>query len=131
MSPRTARYTGRDCDSTERGGPPTSDPPRILAPLASRPVEENAQGKDIRRPLVIKRNYPPGGCGEAIPYQVRTGVTFGGAKESVSSAKLAADDADPEIGDGPASTDRLWNSSCWSLAAARARSGRHRSVGQR
>lgn len=79
----------------------TSGPPRILAPLASRLVEEIAHGEDIRRPLGIRRNYPSEAVAESIRYQARTSATFGGAKELVKSVKLVADDADLEIGDGP------------------------------
>lgn len=79
----------------------TSGPPRILAPLASRLVEEIAHGEDIRRPLGIERNYPSDAVTEAIRYQVRTSVKFGGAKELVSAVKLLADDTELEIGDGP------------------------------
>lgn len=82
----------------------SSGPPRILAPLASRLVEEIAHGEDIRRPLGITRNYPSDAVAKAIRYQVWTGVKFGGAKELVNSVQLVSDNSDLEIGDGPAIT---------------------------
>lgn len=79
----------------------TSGPPRVLAPLDSRLVEEVAHGEDIRRPLGIRHAYQPDAVVQAITYQARTSTNFGGAKEQVAGVQLVADDIDFQFGDGP------------------------------
>ena len=76
----------------------TSTPP---APLDSRLVEEVVHGEDIRRPLGIKRAYPPEVVIRSLRYQARTPVSFGGAKQRIASIRLRATDADVSIGAGP------------------------------
>jgi len=75
-----------------------STPP---APLDSRLVEEVVHGEDIRRPLGLTRSYPEEAVVRALRLQVRTPVSFGGARERVSGVRLSATDADVAIGDGP------------------------------
>ncbi|MFJ7206686.1 maleylpyruvate isomerase family mycothiol-dependent enzyme [Streptomyces sp. NPDC098789] len=76
----------------------TSTPP---APLDSRLVEEFVQGEDIRRPLGLRRAYPPEGLARALRLQARTPALFGGAKELVTRVRLTADDIDLAVGTGP------------------------------
>ncbi|WP_206682510.1 maleylpyruvate isomerase family mycothiol-dependent enzyme [Dietzia sp. SLG310A2-38A2] len=78
----------------------TSGPPQMLAPLASRIVEELAHGEDIRRPLGLQRRYEPDALTAAITYQASTSRKFGGAKEDVSEVRLVADDIGWEHGTG-------------------------------
>ena len=76
----------------------TSTPP---APLDSRLVEEVVHGEDIRRPLGIKRAYPPEAVVRSLRYQARTPVSLGGAKQLIATVRLQATDAAVSIGDGP------------------------------
>jgi uncharacterized protein (TIGR03083 family) len=76
----------------------TSTPP---APLDSRLVEEVVHGEDIRRPLGLTRAYPQEAVVRSLRLQVRTPVSFGGAKELAAGVRLTAVDAEMSIGDGP------------------------------
>ena len=64
----------------------TSGPPRFLAPLATRLVEEIAHGEDIRRPLGLHRDYQPEDLKTAITYQAATSTRFGGCLLYTSDA---------------------------------------------
>ena len=81
-----------------RVAPRRSTPP---APLDSRLVEEIVHGEDIRRPLGITRAYPREAVVRALRLQARTPASFGGARETVTRARLVAVDADLSIGEGP------------------------------
>jgi len=76
----------------------TSTPP---APRDSRLVEEIVHGEDIRRPLGIRRDYPPEAVTRAIDLQARTSASMGGAKELASRVRLIATDTEFSLGDGP------------------------------
>ncbi|MEX3632137.1 maleylpyruvate isomerase family mycothiol-dependent enzyme [Rothia sp. LK2492] len=75
-------------------------PPRFLAPIASRLVEEIAHGEDIRRPLGINHSYEPEALKAAIVYQAATRKGFGGAKEDLVDVRLVAEDLDWTHGSG-------------------------------
>lgn len=95
----------------ERGATPqqTSDRLRQVAsrrstppaPLDSRLVEEVVHGEDIRRPLGLRRTYPPEVLTRALLLQTRTPASLGGAKELASAIRLRATDADVAVGTGP------------------------------
>lgn len=72
-----------------------------LAPLDTRIVEEVVHGEDIRRPLGIRRGYPPEAVERSLRQQIRTSTKFGGAKELVAGVRLVVTDMDLTIGDGP------------------------------
>ena len=76
----------------------TTTPP---ASLDTRLVEAVIHGEDIRRPLGVQGDYPAAAIEQALRYQVKTTVSFGGGKEHAAGLKLVADDADFAIGDGP------------------------------
>ncbi|MCT7658243.1 maleylpyruvate isomerase family mycothiol-dependent enzyme [Mycobacterium deserti] len=76
----------------------TTAPP---APRDTRLVEEVVHGEDIRRPLGLTREYPVQAVLRSLRYQARTTASFGGAREVVARVRLAATDADLELGDGP------------------------------
>ncbi len=76
----------------------TTAPP---ASLDTRLVEEVVHGEDIRRAVGLVRSYPQEAVVRALRLQVRTGASFGGAKEMVASVRLTATDADLSIGEGP------------------------------
>ena len=76
----------------------TATPP---AALATRLVEAFVHGEDIRRPLKIRRNYPPVHVAAALAYQVKTSVKIGGGKEPAQGWHLIATDAPFEHGAGP------------------------------
>ncbi|MDO5743772.1 MAG: maleylpyruvate isomerase family mycothiol-dependent enzyme [Micrococcaceae bacterium] len=76
----------------------TSTPP---APLATRLVEAFAHGEDIRRPLLIRRNYPPTHVAIALAHQLKTSVKFGGAREPVAGSRLVGTDVEFSHGAGP------------------------------
>ncbi|TDT34000.1 maleylpyruvate isomerase family mycothiol-dependent enzyme [Naumannella halotolerans] len=78
----------------------TSGPPRFMAPLATRLVEEIVHGEDIRRPLGLHREYQPEDLQMAIEYQVATSVRIGGAREKLVGVMLVADDIDWTHGQG-------------------------------
>lgn len=78
----------------------TSGPPRFMAPLATRLVEEIVHGEDIRRPLGLHREYLSEDLQTAIKYQVATSVRFGGAREKLAGVKLVAEGIDWTHGDG-------------------------------
>lgn len=76
-------------------------PPRFLAALESRLVEEIAHGEDIRGALGITRSYPTQALAAASAYQAKTPESMGGVKSLVGRVTLAADDADLRLGRGP------------------------------
>lgn len=77
----------------------TSGPP---AGLATRLVEAFVHGEDIRRPLGIRRDYPPVHVATALKYQLRTTTKMGGGKETAHGWRLIATDIAFDHGDGPA-----------------------------
>ncbi|GAA4283705.1 maleylpyruvate isomerase family mycothiol-dependent enzyme [Brevibacterium daeguense] len=82
----------------------TRTPP---ANLATRLVEVIVHGEDIRRPLGLVGNYPAGAIAEALEYQLRTPVSFGGGRERTAGVRLidrktgtswgAGDDGEGEV----------------------------------
>lgn len=64
------------------------------APAATRLVEAFVHGEDIRRPLNISSNYPVGSVTEALRFQLKTAVGFGGGKERAEGLRLVANDSD-------------------------------------
>ena len=76
----------------------TSTPP---APLATRLVEAFVHGEDIRRPLLIGRNYPPTHVAIALAHQLKTSAKFGGAREPVVGSRLVCTDVGFSHGAGP------------------------------
>lgn len=76
----------------------TSTPP---AAKDTRLVEAIVHGEDIRRPLGHVGGYPPAALEQALRYQLKTTVSFGGGKEHVAGLRLVADDAEFAHGDGP------------------------------
>jgi uncharacterized protein (TIGR03083 family) len=63
----------------------TRTPP---ANLATRLVEAIVHGEDIRRPLGIAGSYPEPAVVQALTYQLRTPVSFGGGRERVAGLRL-------------------------------------------
>jgi uncharacterized protein (TIGR03083 family) len=58
------------------------------ANLATRLVEAIVHGEDIRRPLGIAGCYPEPAVAQALAYQLRTPVSFGGGRERVAGLRL-------------------------------------------
>jgi uncharacterized protein (TIGR03083 family) len=69
----------------------TRTPP---ANLATRLVEAIVHGEDIRRPLAITGSYPEAAIAQALAYQLRTPVSFGGGRERAAGLRLI----DPKTG---------------------------------
>lgn len=67
----------------------TRTPP---ANLATRLVEAFVHGEDIRRPLGLVAAYPVSSVGDALAYQARTAVSFGGGRERITGLRLIATD---------------------------------------
>lgn len=65
--------------------PLTRTPP---ANLATRLVEAFVHGEDVRRPLGLAGSYPPGAVADALAYQLRTPVSFGGGRERAAGLRL-------------------------------------------
>lgn len=63
----------------------TRTPP---ARLATRLVEAIVHGEDIRRPLGIAGRYPEPAIEQALSYQLRTPVSFGGGRERAEGLRL-------------------------------------------
>ncbi|BDZ41482.1 hypothetical protein GCM10025865_07810 [Paraoerskovia sediminicola] len=63
----------------------TRTPP---ANLATRLVEAIVHGEDVRRPLGIVRRYPEAAVAQALGYQRRTAVSFGGGRERAAGLRL-------------------------------------------
>lgn len=63
----------------------TRTPP---ASLATRLVEAVVHGEDIRRPLGIAGTYPESAIVQALTYQLRTPVSFGGGRERAAGHRL-------------------------------------------
>lgn len=76
----------------------TSTPP---APLATRLVEAFVHGEDIRRALLISRDYPPAHVATALAHQLKTSTKFGGAREPVEGSRLVGTDVEFSHGAGP------------------------------
>lgn len=76
----------------------TRTPP---AHRATRLVEAIVHGEDIRRPLQIEGHYPLAGVVDALVYQLRTAVSFGGGKERAAGLRLVDSDSGRSWGDGP------------------------------
>ncbi|WP_341361104.1 maleylpyruvate isomerase family mycothiol-dependent enzyme [Georgenia sp. M64] len=70
------------------------------APPATRLVEAFVHGEDIRRPLGIRRHYPPVHVADALRYQARTSVRVGGGKERAERLRMVATDTDLRLGAG-------------------------------
>lgn len=64
------------------------------APAATRLVEAFVHGEDIRRPLDIPSDHPADAVTEALRFQLKTAVGFGGGKERVAGLRLTASDSD-------------------------------------
>ena len=75
----------------------TKTPP---ANRATRLVEAFVHGEDIRRPLRIEGDYPAEGIVEALTYQLRTAVSFGGGKERAQGLRLIDADGGNSWGEG-------------------------------
>lgn len=76
----------------------TTTPP---APSATRLVEAFVHGEDIRRPLSLVRDYPPGPVVTALRYQVGASVSMGGGRQRAEGLHLVATDAPFAHGRGP------------------------------
>ena len=63
----------------------TRTPP---ANLATRLVEAIVHGEDIRRPLGMPNSYPRPAIAQALTYQLRTPVSFGGGRDRVAGLRL-------------------------------------------
>lgn len=63
----------------------TRTPP---ASLTTRLVEAIVHGEDIRRPLGIAGHYPRPAIEQALAYQLRTPVSFGGGRERAAGLRL-------------------------------------------
>lgn len=63
----------------------TRTPP---ANFATRLVEAIVHGEDIRRPLGIAGSYPEPAVVQALTYQLRTPVSFGGGRERAAGLRL-------------------------------------------
>lgn len=72
-------------DELEAAAALTRTPP---ANLATRLVEAFVHGEDIRRPLGLAGDYPPDAVAQAIAYQLRTPVSFGGGRERAAGLRL-------------------------------------------
>ncbi|QIM17584.1 maleylpyruvate isomerase family mycothiol-dependent enzyme [Leucobacter coleopterorum] len=75
----------------------TKTPP---AQLATRLVEAIVHGEDIRRPLQIPGEYPAAAVHEALAYQLRTPVSFGGSRERAAGCRLVDTETGSAWGDG-------------------------------
>ena len=75
----------------------TRTPP---ANLATRLVEAIVHGEDIRRPLGWRDAYPRGSIAEALTYQLRTPVSFGGGRERAEGLRLVDDSTGATWGSG-------------------------------
>jgi uncharacterized protein (TIGR03083 family) len=76
----------------------TKAPP---ANRATRLVEAIVHGEDIRRPLHIEPRYPHVGVLEALDYQIRTAVSFGGGRDRARGVLLRETDSGSTWGEGP------------------------------
>lgn len=76
----------------------TSSPP---ASRMTRLVEAFMHGEDIRRPLGATGDYPLPAMAQALEYQVKTPVSFGGGKEFAEGLTMTATDIDCVLGSGP------------------------------
>lgn len=56
--------------------------------LAARLVEAVVHGEDVRRPLGMAGTYPQAAVEQALAYQVRTPVSFGGGRERAAGWQL-------------------------------------------
>lgn len=72
---------------------------------ATRLVEAFVHGEDIRRPLGLHSNHPVDHVLDALRYQVKTAIGFGGGRERVAGLRLMAVDA--EYADGVDAGDEV------------------------
>jgi uncharacterized protein (TIGR03083 family) len=72
-------------DALKEAADLTRTPP---AKLATRLVEAIVHGEDIRRPLGIAGCYPERAIAQALTYQLRTSVSFGGGRERAAGLRL-------------------------------------------
>lgn len=56
--------------------------------LVTRLVESIVHGEDIRRPLGVAGSYPEPAVVQALAYQLRTSVSFGGGRERAEGLRL-------------------------------------------
>ncbi|MHA7243933.1 maleylpyruvate isomerase family mycothiol-dependent enzyme [Paeniglutamicibacter antarcticus] len=75
----------------------TSTPP---APLATRLVEAFVHGEDIRRPLLIGRDYRAAHVATALAHHLKTGTKFGGGRETAEGSRLVGTDDEFSHGAG-------------------------------
>ncbi|UPG68518.1 maleylpyruvate isomerase family mycothiol-dependent enzyme [Gordonia hongkongensis] len=75
----------------------TRTPP---APPATRLVEAIVHGEDVRRPLGLVGDYPVDAVLDALDYQLRTAVSWGGGAERAEGLRLIATDCDYVAGEG-------------------------------
>ncbi|WP_159619263.1 maleylpyruvate isomerase family mycothiol-dependent enzyme [Ruania rhizosphaerae] len=101
------RYRHADPSQTlaafREAGPLQRTPP---AHRATRLVEAIVHGEDIRRPLGIEATYPSAAIHEALDYQLRTKVSFGGGRERAQGVRLVDAATDQTWGTGPEVTGR-------------------------
>ncbi|GHC99857.1 maleylpyruvate isomerase family mycothiol-dependent enzyme [Zhihengliuella salsuginis] len=79
----------------------TRTPP---AQPATRLVEAIVHGEDIRRPLGLTGSYPETAIAEALKYQLRTPVSFGGGRERAEGLQLIDRNTGATWGDGDSIT---------------------------
>ncbi|TRY20246.1 maleylpyruvate isomerase family mycothiol-dependent enzyme [Tessaracoccus rhinocerotis] len=70
------------------------------ANLATRLVEAIVHGEDIRRPLGLAGQYPDAAVRDALAYQLRTTVSFGGGRERAAGLRLVDRRSGNAWGDG-------------------------------
>lgn len=75
----------------------TKTPP---ANLVTRLVEAIVHGEDIRRPLGIVGSYPEHAVAEALAFQLRTPVGFGGGRERAAGLRLVSHETGTTWGHG-------------------------------
>lgn len=95
----------------ERGATPAETLERLRAvegrtttppgSLDTRLVEAFVHGEDIRRPLGATGDYPVAAVLQALRYQLKTAVSFGGGKEKAAGLTLRATDTEFAHGEGP------------------------------
>ena len=76
----------------------TGSPP---AAVATRLVEAFVHGEDVRRATGLRGDYPAGPAAQALAYQLRTTVKFGGGREHADGLRLVASDTPFAAGSGP------------------------------
>lgn len=71
------------------------------ANLATRLVEAIVHGEDVRRPRGLSGDYPAPAVRDALDYQLRTRVSFGGGAERAAGLRLISADSGAARGEGP------------------------------